>query len=96
MSHLVEIRGPTGPSYRGLSLARGHLCNAVGDVPYAKRPRRSRPSPCPVFPYIKGPGSFIRSHLCDAAVGRYLSASGGCHRSRTPCEPYSVSSYIGG
>lgn len=68
MSHLVEIRGPTGPSYRGLSLARGHLCNAVGDVPYAKRPRRSRPSPCPVFPYIKGPGSFIRSHLCDAAV----------------------------
>ena len=68
MSHLVEIRGPTGPSYRGLSLARGHLCNAVGDVPYAKRPRRSRPSPCPVFPYIKGPGSFIRSHLYDAAV----------------------------
>jgi len=53
---------------RGLSLVHGHLCNAVGDVPYVKRPRRSRPSPCPAFPYIKGAGSFIHSDLCDAAV----------------------------
>ena len=40
----------------------------MAPYPTSRGCQRSRPSPRPVFPCIKGAGSFIRSHLYAAAV----------------------------